>query len=116
VMHVLERKFMRLNDIVVHIDPEDDLATPGPIDLPLRPDIERAAWEALARGGIGPEYANKPDLDLVIHYVGGNIIGEFTFPLPEPEQRGDLDEQSRALSERLIEETPLSEVKILYRG
>jgi len=116
VMHVLERKFMRLNDIVVHIDPEDDLATPGPIDLPLRPDIERAAREALARGGIGAEHANRPDLDLVIHYVGGNIIGEFTFPLPEPEQRGDLDEQSRALSERLIEETPLSEVKILYRG
>ena len=116
VMYVLERKFMRLSDIVVHIDPEDDLATPGPIDLPLRPDIERAARDALISDGIRPEHAGEVDLDLVIHYVGGKIIGEFTFPLPGPDQRGDLDEQSRVLSERLIEETPLSEVKILYRG
>ena len=116
VMYVLEQKFTRLSDIVVHIDPEDDLATPGPIDLPLRPEIERAARDALIRDGIRPEHAGAADLDLVIHYVGGNIIGEFTFPLPGPDQRGDLDEQSRALSERLIEETPLSEVKILYRG
>jgi len=116
VMYVLEQKFTRLSDIVVHIDPEDDLATPGPIDLPLRPEIERAARDALIRDGIRPEHAGAANLDLVIHYVGGNIIGEFTFPLPGPDQRGDLDEQSRALSERLIEETPLSEVKILYRG
>jgi len=116
VMHVLEQKFSRLSDIVVHIDPEDDLAAPGQIDLPLRPDIERAVHKALTRGGIEPEAAGEPDPNLVLHYVGDNIIGELTFSLPAPEQRGDLDEQSKALSERLIKETPLSEVKILYRG
>ena len=116
VMLVLEQKFSRLSDIVVHIDPEDDLAAPGQIDLPLRPDIERAVHKALTRGGIEPEAAGEPDPNLVLHYVGDNIIGELTFSLPAPEQRGDLDEQSRALSERLIEETPLSVVKILYRG
>ena len=116
VMHVLEQRFSRLSDIVVHIDPEDDLAAPGQIDLPLRPDIERAVHKALTRGGIEAEAAGEPDPNLVLHYVGDNIIGELTFSLPAPEQRGDLDEQSRALSERLIEETPLSVVKILYRG
>ena len=116
VMLVLEQKFSRLSDIVVHIDPEDDLAAPGQIDLPLRPDIERAVHKALTRGGIEPEAAGEPDPNLVLHYVGDNIIGELTFSLPAPEQRGDLDEQSRALSDRLIQETPLSAVKILFRG
>lgn len=116
VMHVLGRKFRRLGDIVVHIDPEDDLVTPGPIDLPLRPDIERALRKVLTRGGVGSEHAGETYLDLLLHYVGGSVIGELTFQLPAPEQRSDLGEQSRILSERLIEQTPLSEVKILYRG
>jgi hypothetical protein len=116
VMSLLGRKFKRLTDVVVHIDPEDDLIIPNSEDLPLRPEIERAVRECLIE-------AKKPDVqtgianfDLVLHYVGGSITGELTFPLPALELRGVLEEESQALSERLITETPLSAVRILYRA
>ena len=116
VMDRLGRKFKRLTDVVVHIDPEDDLMIPNSQDLPLRPEIERAVRECLIDAKKPDERTGIEDFDLVLHYVGGSITGELTFPLPAWESRGFLAEESQALSEQLLTETPLSAVRILYRA
>ena len=115
VMSLLENRFKSLTDVVVHIDPEDDLMMPNPDDLPLRPEIERAVRQSLVKARGLEVQTGVDDFDLVLHYFGGSITGELTFPLPASELRDVLDEESQALSKRLITETPLSAVRILYR-
>ena len=116
VMGLLGHKFKRLTDVVVHIDPEDDLMIPNSEDLPLRPEIERAVRECLIKAKKSEVQTGIEDFDLVLHYIGGSITGELTFPLPASELRGVLEEESQALSEQLITETPLSAVRIFYRA
>jgi len=116
VMFILGEEFKSLTDVVVHIDPEDDLTMPNPDDLPLRPEIERSVRQSLIAVHGSQAQTRLDDIDLVLHYVGGCVTGELTLSLPAPELRGVLEQESRALSARLIKETPLSEVKILYRG
>ena len=116
VMGLLGHKFKRLTDVVVHIDPEDDLMIPNSEDLPLRPEIERAVRECLIKAKKSEVQTGIEDFDLVLHYIGGSITAELTFPLPASELRGVLEEESQALSEQLITETPLSAVRIFYRA
>ncbi|MDC0166715.1 cation-efflux pump, partial [Gammaproteobacteria bacterium] len=116
VMGLLGRKFKRLTDVVVHIDPEDDLMIPSLQDLPLRPEIERAVRDCLIEAKKPDGSTEIEDFDLLLHYVGGRVTGELTFALPASELRGVLEEESQALSERLLTKTPLSAVKIHYRA
>jgi len=85
----LIRDFDDINDVIVHIDPEDDESGPLTMNLPPREAVIRdltRCWEPLAEaGGID---------DVVLHYLDGKIHVEVFLPLDLVES----GEQARALA------------------
>ncbi len=80
-----------INDVTVHIDPEDDEEAPPCRGLPLRKDARRqleAVWPPLPKGH-----------RLVLHYLGGHIEVELILPIAEYED----EETTRRLQQRLQE-------------
>lgn len=116
VMLALGEKFKALSDIVVHIDPEDDFEMSNPEGLPLRSDIEQAVRTALAASDLGARSLQLGNFSLVLHYISGAVTGEVIIALPAGESPETMESESAALSKTLVEETPLSGVRILYRG
>ena len=116
VMLVLGEKFKALSDIVVHIDPEDDFEMSNPEGLPLRSDIEQAVRKTLAASELGARSLQLGNFSLVLHYISGAVTGEVIIALPAGESPETMESESAALSKTLVEETPLSGVRILYRG
>ena len=116
VMQVLEEKFKALSDVVVHIDPEDDFEMPNPSGLPLRLEIEEAVQKTLVSNNFGSRSFATGNFSLVLHYVGGSVTGEVVVALPSGKSAEAMKDESEALSKKLVEETPLSDVRILYRG
>ena len=116
VMLVLGEKFKALTDIVVHIDPEDDFEMSNPEELPLRSDIEQAVRKTLAATDVGAWLLQTGDFSLVLHYIGGAVTAEVIISLPSAESRKVMESESTALAKTIVEETPLSGVRILYQG
>ena len=77
VAQTLKDNFDEINDVTVHIDPEDDELMPNSCrDLPLRSEIEEAlreAWQEI------PE--TKHLKDITLHYLEGQITAEIILPL-----------------------------------
>ncbi len=76
VERVLIGNFEEINDVTVHIDPEDDLKKASCEHLPLRSELIgllQHAWQA--------EPAFKAIEDIVLHYLDGSVQVEATLPL-----------------------------------
>ena len=116
VMQVLGERFKTLADIVVHIDPEDDFEMFNPSGLPLRSDLGEAVRKTLASSDWGTRSLEVGDFSLVLHYIGGSVTAEVVMALPSGEYREAMESESTTLSKKLVEETSLSGVRILYRG
>ena len=116
VMQVLGERFKTLADIVVHIDPEDDFEMFNPSGLPLRSDLGEAVRKTLASSDWGTRSLEVGDFSLVLHYIGGSVTAEVVMALPSGEYREAIESESTTLSKKLVEETSLSGVRILYRG
>ena len=116
VMQVLGERFKTLADIVVHIDPEDDFEMFNTSGLPLRSDLGEAVRKTLASSDWGTRSLEVGDFSLVLHYIGGSVTAEVVMALPSGEYREAMESESTTLSKKLVEETPLSGVRILYRG
>ena len=116
VMQVLGERFKTLADIVVHIDPEDDFEMFNPSGLPLRSDLGEAVRKTLASSDWGTRSLEVGDFSLVLHYIGGSVTAEVVMALPSGEYRETIESESTTLSKKLVEETSLSGVRILYRG
>ena len=116
VMLVLAEKFKALTDIVVHIDPEDDFEMSNPEGLPLRSDIEQAVRKTVAASDVGAWLLKTSDFSLVLHYIGGVVTAEVIISFPSAESRKVMESESAALAKIIVEETPLSGVRILYPG
>ncbi len=77
VAYTLKRNFEEINDVTVHIDPEDDELTPNSCrNLPLRSEVEQAlreAWSAI------------PEIDqaqtIILHYLDGEITADLQLPM-----------------------------------
>ena len=105
----LIRKFLDIEDVTVHIDPEDDEVIAQGRDLGLRGEIEarlRAAWtdvpeaEAIRR--------------ITLHYLDGRIQVEVELPLELALGR-DAPEPIRQRFEQAAEAVPdVSKVRILF--
>ena len=105
----LIRKFLDIEDVTVHIDPEDDEVIAQGRDLGLRGEIEarlRAAWtdvpeaEAIRR--------------ITLHYLDGRIQVEVELPLELALGR-DVPEPIRQRFEQAAEAVPdVSKVRILF--
>ena len=116
VMQVLGERFKTLADIVVHIDPEDDFEMFNPSGLPLRSDLGETVRKTLASSDWGTRSLEVGDFSLVLHYIGGSVTAEVVMALPSGEYREAMESESTTLSKKLVEETSLSGVRILYRG
>ena len=88
-------EFESVDDVLVHIDPEDDEISRVNIDLPLRNEMSNQIHQALA-GIEGAEETEK----ITLHYLSGNINVDLTFPtLP-----GSTEESRRAMA-RMVTST-----------
>lgn len=91
VEHSLMNTFEEINDVTVHIDPEDDEQEACSKDLPLRSELIIA---------LNSEWSKAPELkaidDVTLHYLGGKISVEASMPL---DGASSLD-SSRKLQEK----------------
>ena len=105
----LIRKFDDIEDVTVHIDPEDDEEIAQGRHLGLRGDVEarlRAAW------------ADVPEAEAIqritLHYLDGRIQVEVELPL-DLALGGDAPEPIRRRFEQALKEEPdVSEVRVLF--
>ena len=105
----LIRQFRDVEDVTVHIDPEDDEVVAQGRHLGLRAEVEarlRAAWsdvpeaEALRR--------------ITLHYLDGRIQVEVELPL-DLALGGEASEPIRRRFEQALEQDPdVSEVRVLF--
>jgi cation diffusion facilitator family transporter len=72
----LKQEIEEIDDVTVHIDPEDDQTFPACADLPPRPEALRRL-ATLWQGVDGAEHRQQ----LVLHYLGGRINVDAYFPL-----------------------------------
>ncbi len=83
VEKMLIENFDEINDVTVHIDPEDDEEEARSMHLPLRSELIDALKQA---------WSGYPELsyidDITLHYLKGEILVEASMPL---EQVGDLE-------------------------
>jgi len=105
----LIRKFDDIEDVTVHIDPEDDEVVAQGRHLGLRGDVEarlRAAW------------ADVPEAEAIrritLHYLDGRIQVEIELPL-DLALGGDAPEPIRGRFEQALKGEPdVSEVRVLF--
>jgi len=91
VEKMLKDSFDDINDITVHIDPEDDEQEARSMHLPLRSELISALKE---------EWSSTPELDAIdditLHYLAGEISVEASMPLEkvaDPELTRELQNQ-----------------------
>ena len=105
----LIREFRDIEDVTVHIDPEDDEEIAHGRDLGLRGEIEsrlRAAW------------ADIPEADsirrLTLHYLDGRIQVEVELPLDLALERGAPESIRRRFERVVRKDSDVSEVRVLF--
>ena len=87
-------KFESVNDVLVHIDPENDETSRVNIDLPLRSDMSEQINQAIA-GIKGSHAAEK----ITLHYLSGSVNVDLIFPtIP-----GSTDEQRRSMAKKIVD-------------
>lgn len=87
-------EFESVNDVLVHIDPEDDEISKVNIDLPLRNEISNQLNQAIT-GIEGLQTAEK----ITLHYLSGKINIDLIFPtMPDT-----TDESRRAMAKTVVD-------------
>ena len=87
-------EFESVDDILVHIDPEDDEISRVNIDLPLRNDISNQLNQAIT----GIEGLQTPE-KITLHYLSGKINIDLIFPtMPDT-----TDESRRAMAKTVVD-------------
>ncbi len=109
VMERLLREVDEINDVTVHVDPEDDEVAPPTKDLPLRQQaLEklRGCWSSI------PE-AQKID-QTILHYQEGKIDIDLYLPLSCYVGESGLEDLRNRLQEQLNEESDFRGLKIFF--
>lgn len=68
VMHKLQKQYPEMNDITVHIDPEDDETSSPCGELPSRNEIMAEIYPDIQKTGIAEDIRN-----IVLHYIDGKV-------------------------------------------
>ena len=105
----LIREFHDIEDVTVHIDPEDDEEIAQGRHLGLRGEIEsrlRAAW------------ADIPEAEsirrITLHYLDGRIQVEVELPLDLALERGAPESIRRRFDQAVRKDSDVSEVRVLF--
>lgn len=115
VMDRLKGKFDDLSDIIVHIDPEDDLDTAPAARLHDRKELEPLIRQILKTHQFPPgiDWERQPSR-LILHYLGGRTQGQLILPLPHQGFDDALRQTREVVVAQLLEHTPLDEIEILF--
>ena len=105
----LIREFRDIEDVTVHIDPEDDEEIAHGRDLGLRGEIEsrlRADW------------ADVPEVEsirrITLHYLDGRIQVEVELPLDLALEPGAPESIRRRFEQAVRKDSDVSEVRVLF--
>ena len=105
----LIRQFHDIEDVTVHIDPEDDEEIAHGRDLGLRGEIEsglRAAWADVPEAGSIRR--------ITLHYLDGRIQVEVELPLDLALERGAPESIRRRFEQAVGKDSDVSEVRVLF--
>ena len=91
VIHKLRKQFPEMNDITVHIDPEDDEAVSPSKGLPSRNQIMAQIYPFMQQAELDKNIHN-----IVLHYIDGEI--EIEIFLNEPHDKNQLAQMKTACS------------------
>ncbi len=107
----LMERIEEVNDVTVHIDPEDDEAGSPSMDLPLREEVLnhlRQRWQAITGDGV--------DLnDVTLHYLNGRLHVELVLPLSVLEGAADVGELVRQIKEAAADQVEIGEIEVRFR-
>jgi len=100
-----------VNDVTVHIDPEDDEAGSPSVDLPLREEVLdrlRRRWQAITGAGV--------DLnDVTLHYLNGRLHVELNLPLSVLDGAADVGDLVRQIREAAADQAEIGEIEVRFR-
>ena len=84
VMDTLKTRFPEVGDVIVHIDPEDDIANDGDSKLPMRRVLEAEIKLSLQslRSNIDTRFPLEPQ-NIVVHYLDEGCQVEIWIGMPE---------------------------------
>jgi cation diffusion facilitator family transporter len=86
VESTLKEKFDEINDVTVHIDPEDDETAASCKDLPVRSEILKNLQDELDKHGTLSNIT-----DVTLHYLDGKISVEASLPIQQLDKIDDAD-------------------------
>lgn len=98
-----------VSDVLVHIDPEDDLKILACKNLPLRNELEqrmRAAWEKIP--------VSKSIEGITLHYLSGKVHVDISLPLSVAQTLDEANQIQESLRAALSGIPELGGVKIHY--
>jgi hypothetical protein len=109
VRNQLIDEFENVDQVLVHIDPEDDEKHEVNIDLPLREEMTKRINDAIASVKESP-----PAEKITLHYLKGNIDIDLIFPtIPEVDDT-TRRETANTVSELLHQDPHVGKVKIYF--
>ena len=102
-------KFEDINDVTVHIDPEDDEAAASCMNLPVRSEILATLNKAWS------EHAILKNIDdVTLHYLDGHIYVEACLPLTHLQRLEDADDLKNEFSQICSSIESLGESKLNF--
>ncbi len=101
--------FESVDEVLVHIDPEDDKITTANIDLPLRSEMTSLINEAIA--GID---GSTPAEKITLHYLDGRINVDLTFPTIADTTDKDRQRMAKEVVETLHQHPNIGNIEIFF--
>ncbi len=103
VMDTLKARFPEVGDVIVHIDPEDDIAIDVFSKLPLRPVIEAEINTSLQnlQNKFDTRFTLQPT-NIVVHYLDEGCQVEIWMNMPEEATGSDCSLVSLKITEELV--------------
>jgi len=98
-----------VNDVTVHIDPEDDEKYPVSIGLPARPELEqhlRECWQGVV--------AQEVDFGLTLHYLEGTVSVEVCLPLDAVTSIDQAQRLSQEMAARAKALADINQVRVYF--
>jgi cation diffusion facilitator family transporter len=105
----LIREFESVDEVLVHIDPEDDEINMVNIDLPLRSEMTSRINDVIASVPGSPA-AEK----ITLHYLSGSIDIDLIFPTPRQSTEEERQQVARAVADALHQDPIVGNVEIYF--
>ncbi len=107
----LKRQIEEIDDVTVHIDPENDEAAPACSSLPARAQ----ALQLLAQAWQGVEGAERRQR-VVLHYLSGKIDLDVVFPLDPETEPAQAERLRQEMSESLGGHPEFGRLQLYFKG